>query len=62
MNPLRLLSYAVAALMALVGIAVLAGYVAPGAPAKVRWTFGVVLLLFAAYRVAVQGSRGRDHA
>jgi hypothetical protein len=49
----HLLAYAVAALTAAMGGALLLGLVAPAAPRPFRLTLGVVLVLLAAYRVVV---------
>ena len=61
MRPERMLTYAVAAAVALAGLGLLTGLLAPAAEPTVRVTFGVVLLLFAVYRVVAGAARERDH-
>ena len=56
----HLIAYTTAALTAGVGVAVLAGLVAPTAPREFRITLGIVLLLLAVYRVVITRVRAHE--
>jgi hypothetical protein len=56
----HLIAYTTALLTGGVGVAVLAGFVAPTAPREFRITLGLVLILLAIYRVVITRVRARE--
>ncbi|MEK6650276.1 MAG: hypothetical protein AABY75_04825 [Bacteroidota bacterium] len=58
-----ILGYTVSAVMAVVGVAVAAGFlVHGGVPDRFRWTFGVVLILMGIYRFFLTRTRVQQKA
>ena len=56
-RPEDLLAWAVALVVAALGVAMMLGHFARGADPTLRFTFGGVLVLYALYRVAAQSTR-----
>jgi hypothetical protein len=56
----HLIAYTTALLTGGVGVAVLAGLIAPTAPREFRLTLGIVLVLLAVYRVVITRVRARE--
>ena len=61
MSPLRILTLAAAALLVLVGVLVVLGYIGAVVPEpRLRVTVGVILVLMGLYRAAIGLGRSRD--